>query len=129
MSICRTFICPAWKGREGGDGGWLVQSILVIRVSLPIRREPVLLLDSLLENNTKLRHCNIIVPSGAHLDPVAVVSLRGSRPERVLQYLGIFRFPSGGWEVAARGPVVTRLQAQYEGGRGVEDGSRGDVQR
>ena len=129
MSICSTFICPAWKGREGGDDGWLVQSILVIRVSLPIRREPVLLLDSLLENNTKLRHCNIIVPSGAHLDPVAVVSLRGSRPESVLQDLGVFRFPGGWREVAAGGTVVTRLQTQYQGGRGVEDWCRGHVQR
>ena len=108
--------------------GGLVQSILVFRVSLPIRREPVVfILDSLLENKTKLWLCNNIIPSIAHLDPVPVVSLRGSRPESVLQYLGIFRFPGGRREVAPRGTVVTRLEAQYERGRGVEDWCRGHV--
>lgn len=91
-------------------GFWLVQSILVFRVCLPIRREPVFILDSL-------------------LDPVPVVSLRGSRPESVLQYLGIFRFPGGRREVTAGGAVVARLQSQYQRRRGVEDRCRSDVQR
>ena len=44
------FVCPALRG---GMMGGLVQSMLVFRVSLPIRREPVVfILDSLLENKT-----------------------------------------------------------------------------